>query len=47
LVLGRIAHPFGLKHDTAGHPLRYVGNGSSMLALLNACVCISVNLSGI
>ena len=46
LLLGRIAHPFGLKPDTAGHPLRYVGNGSNILAALSAMVCISVNLFG-
>jgi uncharacterized protein len=32
LVIGRIAHPFGLKIENAGHPLRYVGNGSNILA---------------
>jgi uncharacterized protein len=47
LVLGRIAHPFGLKVDNAGHPLRYVGNGSNILAALNAMVCIGVNLLGL
>ena len=44
LVVGRIAHPFGLKPDNAGHPLRYVGNGTNMLATANAMVCIAVNL---
>lgn len=34
LVLGRIAHPFGLKADNAGHVLRYVGNGSNILSVL-------------
>ncbi len=33
LVIGRLAHPFGLKADNAGHPLRYVGNGTNMLAV--------------
>jgi uncharacterized protein len=33
LLLGRIAHPFGLKIDNANHPLRYVGNGSNILAV--------------
>ena len=33
LLIGRIAHPFGLKIDNAGHPLRYVGNGSNILAV--------------
>jgi uncharacterized protein len=32
LVVGRIAHPFGLKIDDAGHPLRYVGNSTNLLA---------------
>ena len=44
LVVGRIAHPFGLKPDNAGHPLRYIGNGTNMLATANAMVCIAVNL---
>lgn len=44
LVVGRIAHPFGLQPDNAGHPLRYVGNGTNMLATANAMVCIAVNL---
>ncbi|MFK8076363.1 MAG: MAPEG family protein [Granulosicoccus sp.] len=44
LVIGRIAHPFGLKKDNAAHVLRYVGNGSNMLATLNFMICISVNL---
>lgn len=47
LVIGRIAHPFGLKIDNAGHPFRYVGNGTNILATLNAMVCIGVNLLGL
>jgi uncharacterized membrane protein YecN with MAPEG domain len=33
LLIGRIAHPFGLAIDNAGHPLRYVGNGTNILAV--------------
>ena len=33
LVIGRIAHPFGLAIGNAGHPLRYVGNGTNILAV--------------
>ena len=47
LVLGRIAHPFGLKKDNAGHVLRYVGNGSNMLATLNLMICLGVNILGL
>lgn len=47
LLIGRIAHPFGLKSETAGHPLRYVGNGTNLLAALNAMVCIAVQLLGL
>ncbi len=47
LVVGRIAHPFGLKIDNASHPLRYVGNGTNMLATLNVMVCLAVNLLGL
>jgi uncharacterized protein len=46
LLIGRIAHPFGLKIDNSGHPLRYVGNGSNILATLNVMVCIGVNILG-
>ncbi len=44
LLIGRIAHPFGLKIDNVAHPLRYVGNGTNLLALLNAMVCLGVNI---
>jgi uncharacterized protein len=47
LLIGRIAHPFGLKLETAGHPLRYVGNGTNILAALNAMVCLGVNILGL
>ena len=47
LVIGRIAHPFGLKAENAGHPLRYVGNGTNILAALNAMVCLGVNILGL
>lgn len=47
LLIGRCAHPFGLKIDDAGHPLRYVGNGANILAALNAMVCLAVNLLGL
>ena len=46
-VIGRMAHPFGLKADTASHPLRYVGNGTNILAALNALICLGVNLAGL
>ncbi|MFK7875562.1 MAG: MAPEG family protein [Paracoccaceae bacterium] len=46
-VVGRIAHPFGLKADTAGHPLRYLGNGTNLLATLNILICLIVNLLGL
>lgn len=45
LLLGRIAHPFGLKSDNAGHPLRYVGNGSNMLAALAVMAAIALTLA--
>ena len=47
LVVGRIAHPFGLKKDNASHLLRYVGNGTNILATLNVMVCLGVNLLGL
>lgn len=47
LLIGRIAHPFGLKIDNAGHPLRYVGNGSNILAALNTMICLAVQILGL
>jgi uncharacterized protein len=48
LLIGRIAHPFGLGAvDNAAHPLRYVGNGTNILATLNAMVCLGVNILGL
>lgn len=47
LLVGRIAHPFGLAPDNAGHPLRYVGNGTNLLASLNAMVCIAIHILGL
>ena len=47
LLLGRIAHPFGLKKDNAAHVLRYVGNGSNMLATLVLIICLAVNILGL
>ena len=47
LLIGRIAHPFGLKAENAGHPLRYVGNGTNILAALNAMICLGVNILGL
>lgn len=47
LLIGRIAHPFGLKIGNASHPLRYVGNGTNILAALNAMVCLGVNILGL
>jgi hypothetical protein len=47
LLVGRIAHPFGLKPDNAAHPLRIVGNSANLLATLNAMVCLAVNLAGL
>lgn len=47
LLIGRIAHPFGLKVDNAAHPLRIIGNSANLLATLNAMICLAVNLLGL
>lgn len=47
LLIGRVAHPFGLKKDNAGHVLRYVGNGANILATLNLLICLGVNILGL
>ncbi len=46
LVVGRIAHPFGLVAGNAGHPLRYVGNGTNLVAALVAMVAIVLQILG-
>ena len=46
LLVGRLAHPFGLKADNPGHPLRYVGNSASLLAMLTLMVSIAMKLFG-
>ena len=46
LLVGRLAHPFGLKADNPGHPLRYVGNSASLLAMLAAMVSIAMKSFG-
>ena len=47
LVVGRIVHPFGLSATNAGHPLRYVGNSTNLLAALIAMVGIALALAGV
>ncbi|MFM7333959.1 MAG: MAPEG family protein [Tabrizicola sp.] len=42
LLVGRLVHPFGLKADNAGHPLRYVGNSASLLAMIIVMVSLAV-----
>lgn len=45
-VVGRLAHPIGLRTDNAGHPLRYVGNGTNFLAIAVLAVAIARTLFG-
>lgn len=47
LVIGRIAHPFGLKIDNAGHPLRYVGNGTNILAVAVLAITLGRIITGL
>ena len=47
LLIGRVVHPFGLVPDNAGHPLRYVGNGTNLLAALAAMVGIGIQIRGL
>ncbi len=44
LLLGRLVHPFGLKAGNASHPLRYVGNSASLLAMLAVMVSLAVTV---
>lgn len=47
LLLGRCAHPFGLKIDNAGHPLRYLGNGPNFIAVLILFVALLRIVTGL
>ncbi|MBO6725208.1 MAG: MAPEG family protein [Rhizobiaceae bacterium] len=44
LLLGRIAHPFGLKAETTSHVLRLVGNGANILSALTVMVWLFIKL---
>ena len=46
LLIGRLAHPFGLKAAQATHVLRIVGNSANILATLNVMVCLTVRSLG-
>jgi uncharacterized protein len=47
LIIGRFAHPFGLKIDNAAHPLRYVGNGTNLLAVGVLAVALGRIVTGL
>jgi len=47
LLIGRDAHPCGLKIDTAGHPLRYVGNGTNILAVVILAIALIRIVTGL
>jgi uncharacterized membrane protein YecN with MAPEG domain len=47
LLVGRIAHPFGLKIDNVNHPLRYVGNGSNILAVVILTIALVRIVTGL
>ncbi len=47
LVIGRLAHPFGLKIENAEHPLRYVGNGTNFVAVLVLTVALIGIVTGL
>ena len=43
-VIGRLAHPMGLRIEQAEHPLRYVGNGTNFVAILILAAAIARSL---
>ena len=47
LVIGRGAHPFGLKAENVAHPMRYVGNGTNLLAVAILAVALLRIATGI
>ena len=40
-LLGRLAHPFGLHPTNPSHPLRYLGNGTNLLAAALAVAALA------
>jgi uncharacterized protein len=46
LLVGRLAHPFGLKIENAGHPLRYVGNGTNIVAVAILAIALLRRVTG-
>ena len=40
LVIGRILHPIGLRHDTISHPMRTAGAATTMLVQVVAAVLL-------
>lgn len=46
LLIGRLAHPFGLKADNSAHPLRIVGNLSNIMATMNMATGLFVRSAG-
>jgi uncharacterized membrane protein YecN with MAPEG domain len=47
LLIGRVAHPFGLKIENVNHPLRYVGNGTNILAVLVLAIALIRIVTGL
>jgi uncharacterized protein len=47
LLAGRVLHPFGLKADAPGHPLRIAGNAGAILATLILMAVTALALSGL
>lgn len=47
LLAGRLIHPFGLTAANPTHPLRIVGNGASLLAVLNTMICLVFTTFGL
>ena len=47
LLVGRMAHPFGLQIENAAHPLRFVGNGANILAVLVLAIALVRIVTGL
>ena len=47
LLVGRLAHPFGLKAENVNHPLRYVGNGPNFLAVVVLVTALARIVTGL
>ena len=48
LIVARVAHAIGLKHDNVAHPGRAIGaGGTALLTLVAACYAVWISLGSL